>query len=403
MHVLFVHQNFPAQFGHIAQHLVQRHGFRCTFVTERRGGKVGEVECVQYKVDGGATKQNHYCTRTFENATRHALAVHDAVKARPDLKPDLLVGHSGFGSTLFLRELFPNIPIINYFEYFYRTRDSDMDFRKEYPPVPMDFLRARARNAMLLLDLDNCDAGYSPTDYQRSLFPQEYQHKLRTIFDGVDTAIWKPMPNLHREINGYRVPDGMKVVSYATRGMESMRGFDVFMKAAKKLSDRRKDVIFLIAGQDRVCYGGDERFTGGKTYKEWVLYQDQYDLSRFVFLGLIPPTELAKLFNITDVHVYLTVPFVLSWSLLNALACGTTILASDTPPVREMIRNGENGVLFDFLDVDALAELANQLLDRKAEYQVLGRQGAELIREKYSVDVCLPRMVELFESVRRTA
>lgn len=402
MHVLFVHQNFPAQFGHIAQHLVQRHGFRCTFVTERRSGKVGEVECVQYKVDGGATKQNHYCTRTFENATRHAMAVYDAVKARPDLKPDLLVGHSGFGSTLFLRELFPNVPIINYFEYFYRTRNSDMDFRKEYPPVPMDFLRARARNAMLLLDLDNCDAGYSPTDYQRSLFPQEYQHKLRTIFDGVDTAIWKPMPNLPRVINGYQVPEGMKVVSYATRGMESMRGFDVFMKAAKKLSDRRKDVIFLIAGQDRVCYGGDERFTGGKTYKEWVFSQDQYDLSRFVFLGLIPPTELAKLFNITDVHVYLTVPFVLSWSLLNALACGTTILASDTAPVREMIRNGENGVLFDFFNVDALAELANQLLDRKAEYQVLGQQGAELIREKYSVDVCLPRMVEMFETVRRS-
>jgi len=401
MHVLFVHQNFPAQFGHIAQHLVQRHGFRCTFVTERRGGMVGEVECVQYKVDGGATKQNHYCTRTFENATRHAMAVYDAVKARPDLKPDLLVGHSGFGSTLFLRELFPNVPIINYFEYFYRTRDSDMDFRKEYPPVPMDFLRARSRNAMLLLDLDNCDAGYSPTDYQRTLFPKEYQHKLRTIFDGVDTAIWKPMPNLPREVNGYRVPDGMKVVTYATRGMESMRGFDVFMKAAKKLCDRRKDVIFLIAGQDRVCYGGDERFTGGKTYKEWVLSQDQYDLSRFVFLGLIPPHELAKLFNITAVHVYLTVPFVLSWSLLNALACGTTILASDTAPVREMIRNGENGVLFDFLNVDALAELANQLLDRKAEYQVLGQQGADLIKEKYSVDVCLPRMVEMFESVRR--
>jgi len=402
MHVLFVHQNFPAQFGHIAQHLVQRHGFRCTFVTERRGGKVGEVECVQYKVDGGATKQNHYCTRTFENATRHAMAVYDAVKARPDLKPDLLVGHSGFGSTLFLRELFPDVPIINYFEYFYRTRNSDMDFRKEYPPVPMDFLRARSRNAMLLLDLDNCDMGYSPTDYQRELFPKEYQHKLQTIFDGVDTAIWKPMPNLPREVNGYRVPDGMKVVTYATRGMESMRGFDVFMKAAKKLCDRRKDVIFLIAGQDRVCYGGDERFTGGKTYKEWVLSQDQFDLSRFVFLGLIPPTELAKLFNITDVHVYLTVPFVLSWSLLNALACGTTILASDTPPVREMIRNGENGVLFDFMNVDALAELANQLLDRKAEYKVLGQQGADLIREKYSVDVCLPRMVEMFESVRKS-
>lgn len=401
MHVLFVHQNFPAQFGHIAAHLTHRHGFRCTFVTERRGGKVGDVECVQYKVDGGATKHNHYCTRTFENATRHAVGVYEAVKARPDLKPDLIVGHSGFGSTLFLRELFPDVPIINYFEYFYRTRDSDMDFRKDYPPQPMDFLRARARNAMVLLDLENCDAGYSPTEYQRRLFPKEYQGKLHTIFDGVDTAVWKPMPGLPREVCGYKVPDGMKVVTYATRGMESMRGFDVFMKAAKRLCDRRKDVIFLVAGQDRVCYGGDERFTGGKTYKEWVLAQDNYDRSRFVFLGLIPPTELAKLFNITDVHVYLTVPFVLSWSLLDALACGTTVLASDTAPVREMVQNGVNGVLFDFFRPDALAELANQLLDRKEEYRVLGRQGAAIIREKYSVDVCLPKMVELYESVRR--
>jgi glycosyltransferase involved in cell wall biosynthesis len=400
MHVLFVHQNFPAQFGHIAAHLTKRHAYRCTFVNERRSGKVGDIECILYNVEGGATKQNHYCTRTFENATRHAMAVYAAMKARPDIKPDLVVGHSGFGSTLFLRELYPDIPIINYFEYFYRTRFSDMDFRKEYPPQPMDFLRARARNAMVLLDLDNCDAGYSPTEYQRTLFPKEFQPKLRTIFDGVDMTIWKPMPDLPREVNGYKVPDGMRVVTYATRGMESMRGFDVFMKAAKKLCDRRKDVIFLIAGQDRICYGGDERFTGGKSFKEWVFSQDDFDQSRFVFLGLIPPTELAKLFNITDVHVYLTVPFVLSWSLVNALACGATILASDTAPVREMIRSGVNGVLFDFFNVDALTELANQLLDRKDEYKVLGRQGAAIIREKYSIDVSLPKMVEMYESVK---
>jgi glycosyltransferase involved in cell wall biosynthesis len=276
-----------------------------------------------------------------------------------------------------------------------------MDFRKEFPPQPMDFLRARARNAMVLLDLDNCDAGYSPTDYQRNLFPKELQPKLRTIFDGVDTNVWKPMPDLPRNVNGQVVPDGMKVVTYATRGMESMRGFDIFMKAAKKLCDRRKDVIFLIAGQDRVCYGGDERFTGGKSFKDWVFSQDNYDQSRFVFLGLIPPTELAKLFNITDVHIYLTVPFVLSWSLLDALACGATVLASNTAPVREMIKSGVNGVLFDFFKPDDLAELANQLLDRKEEYKVLGRQGAAIIRERYSVDVCLPKMVEMYESVKR--
>jgi|SRR5262245_13517676 len=403
MHVLFVHQNFPAQFGHIAAHLIQRHNYRCTFVNERRDGTVGQIECIQYKVEGGATKHNHYCTRTFENTTRHAIGVYQAVRARPDLKPDLIVGHSGFGSTLFLRELFPDVPVINYFEYFYRTRNSDMDFRKDFPPQPLDFLRARNRNAMVLLDLDNCDAGYSPTEYQRGLFPKEYQGKIRTIFDGVDAALWKPVPNLPREVNGYKVPDGMKVVTYATRGMESMRGFDIFMKAAKKLCDRRKDVIFLIAGQDRVCYGGDERHTGGKSFKDWVLSKDDYDQSRFAFLGLIPPAELAKLFNVTDVHVYLTVPFVLSWSLLDALACGATVLASDTAPVREMVKNGVNGVLFDFFNVDALAELANQLLDRRDEYKVLGRQAAAIIKEQYSVDVCLPKMVELYESVKRKA
>ncbi|HJZ90501.1 MAG TPA: glycosyltransferase [Gemmataceae bacterium] len=401
MHVLFVHQNYPAQFGHIAAHLVKRHGYRCTFVTERNSGPIGDVECVQYKVTGGATKHNHYCTRTFENAVHHTLAVYEAVKTRPDIKPDLIVGHSGFGSTLFLRELFPDVPVINYFEYFYRTRHSDMDFRKEFPPQPLDFLRARARNAMLLLDMDNCDAGYSPTEYQRGLFPKEFQGKLRTIFDGVDTAVWRPMPDLPRVVNNYRIPDGMKIVTYATRGMESMRGFDVFMKAAKKVCDRRKDVIFLVAGQDRVCYGGDERFTGGKTFKEWVFSRDSYDRSRFGFLGLLPPTELAKLFNLTDVHIYLTVPFVVSWSLLNALACGATVLASDTPPVREMIKQGVNGVLCDFFDTDAMAELTIQLIDRRDEYRVLGRQGAAIIREKYSVDVCLPKMVEMYESVKR--
>ena len=397
MHVLFVHQNFPAQFGHVAGHLVKRHGYRCSFVNEKRAGPVAGIECVQYKVAGGATAQNHYCTRTFENATRHAVAVHEALKARPDIKPDLIVGHSGFGSTLFLKELFPGVPIINYFEYYYRTQHSDMDFRPDFPPQAIDGLRARARNATVLLDLDNCTVGYSPTRFQKSLFPAEFQPKIRHIFDGVDTNIWKPMPGLPREVHGFRVPDGMKVVSYATRGMESMRGFDIFMKAAKKICDRRRDVIFLIAGQDRVCYGGDAKFTGDKTFKEWVFAQDNYDESRFQFLGLIPPPELAKLFNITDVHCYLTVPFVLSWSLVDAMACGATILASDTAPVREMIRHGENGVLTDFFDADALAEYAMQLIDRRAEYRVLGENAARQIVDGYSVDVCLPKMVDLYE------
>lgn len=396
MHILFVHQNFPAQFGHIADYLAREHGFRCTFVSEKPSGRSGAVERIQYRIQGGATERNHYCSRTFENTIWHAHAVYEALKARADIRPDLIVGHSGFGSTLFLRELY-DVPIINYFEYFYRSRNSDMDFRADFPSTELNQLRARARNAMLLLDLENCDLGYSPTVWQRDRLPNLFHDKVKAIFDGIDCNLWRPIANCPRQIGGLTVPPDVKIVTYATRGMESMRGFDIFMKVAKRLCDLRQDVIFLVAGEDRVCYGGDQSVTGTKTFKEWVLAQDDYDLSRFHFLGLIPASQLVHLFNITDLHVYLTVPFVLSWSLMDALACGTTILASDTAPVREMIQHGRNGLLAGFFDVDRMVEIANEVLDAPAAYRHLGEAGTEMIREQYSLDVCLPKMLALYE------
>lgn len=400
MHILFVHQNFPAQFGHIADYLAKDHGYRCTFVSEKPGGKVGEIERIQYRIQGGATAQTHYCSRTFENCVWHSHAVYEALKARPDIKPDLIVGHSGFGSTLFLKELY-DIPVINYFEYFYRGHNSDMDFRPDFPSSELNALRARARNAMLLLDLENCDAGYSPTRWQRDCLPALFHDKVRVIFDGVDTSIWKrsPVPQ-PRRFGPHTFPDDVKIVTYATRGMESMRGFDIFMKVAKVLCDRRKDVVFLVAGQDRVCYGGDQSVIGpNQTFKEWVLASDKFDLSRFVWLDLIPPNALADLFSLTDLHIYLTVPFVLSWSLMNALCCGATVLGSRTGPVEEMIRHEENGLLADFFDIEGMADQAERVLDDPAGFRHLGMSGERLIHERYSLDVCLPKMLALYEDV----
>jgi len=396
MHVLFVHQNFPAQFGHIAQYLAAQKGYRATFVSERPGGSVGNVEMIQYRVRGGATRQTHFCSRTFENGIWHCGAVYEALRARPDIRPDLVVGHSGFGSTLFLRELY-DCPIVNYFEYFYRSAGNEMDFRPEFPVREEKRLRARARNAMILLDLDNCNLGYSPTPWQHGLLPGEYQPKVRVIYDGLDTALWRPQPGLPRRLGEREFPEDLRIVSYVARGFESMRGFDIFMKVAKRLCDRRRDVIFLVAGQDRICYGGDEEFTGGKSFREWVLAQDDYDLSRFVFLGLVPPPVLAHLFNLTDLHIYLTVPFVLSWSVLNALACGATVLASDTAPVREAIEHGRNGLLVDFFDVEGLVETADRVLDAPQDYRHLGAAGVEMVGQRYSFDVCLPRMLALYQ------
>jgi glycosyltransferase involved in cell wall biosynthesis len=396
MHILFVHQNFPAQFGHIAAYLIREKGFRCTFASQKSPGTSAGIERIQYHVKSGATDQTHYCSRTFENAVWHSHALYEALHARPDIRPDLVVAHSGFLSTVFLRELY-RCPIINYFEYFYRTTQSDMDFRADFPSPEINKLRARARNAVILLDLENCDVGYSPTRWQRDRLPKLFHDKTEVVFDGIDTTLWRPRPGQPRRIGDRPVPDGVKIVTYVSRGMESMRGFDIFMKAAKLLCERRKDVVFVVVGQDRVCYGGDRDVTGQQTFKEYVLARDRYDLSRFVFTGLMPTQQLAELLAVTDLHIYLTVPFVLSWSLMDALACGATVLASRTAPVEEMIEPGRNGLLVDFFDVEGFAREASRVLDAPGDFKPLGAAGVEMIQSRYSLDVCLPQMLALYE------
>ncbi|MGN6504163.1 MAG: glycosyltransferase [Tepidisphaeraceae bacterium] len=415
MHVLYVHQNFPAQFGHIARHLVQNLGWRCTFVSNTPGGMVEGIEKIEYKLSGGATKQNHFCSRTFENTVWHCQAAFDALRPRRDLKPDLIVGHSGFGSTLFLRELYPDVPVLNFFEYYYRTHDenSDMDFRRDLNwHVPeVKYLRSRCRNAMILLDLQNCQVGYTPTQFQKSRFPGEYDAKIRTVFDGVDRGIYhgynetlRPSPKTRgsRTLCGVTVPADTRVVTYVSRGFESMRGFDIFMRAAKLILREQPNTLFFVVGTDRIAYGGDESYTGGKTFKQWVLDQDTYDLDRIRFVGRLPTNELGQLLAATDLHIYLTVPFVLSWSMMDAMSCGAVVLGSDTPPVREMIVDGENGLLANFFDHADFADKACRVLRDVEGHRALGQAAERMITERYSLDAVLPQMLAMYEETRNT-
>lgn len=414
MHVMYVHQNFPAQFGHIAAHLARKLKWRCTFVSQAPAGVSDGIERVQYRLSGGATRSNHFCSRTFENTVWHCDGVYRALKARPDIRPDLIVGHSGFGSTLFLRELYPDVPVINFFEYFYLPHDpdSDMDFRKDlgWEIAEIKYLRSRCRNAMILLDLLNCQIGYTPTNFQRSKFPAEFQYKLRTIFDGVDRSVYHGFdeqlrPPLSqrgiRTIAGVQIPPTTRVVTYVSRGFESMRGFDIFMKAAKLIYQQFPDVQFIVIGTDRVAYGGDQGYTGGKTFKQWVLAQDQYDLEKIRFVGRVSPHELARALAATDLHIYLTVPFVLSWSMMDAMSCGAVVLGSATSPVKEMICDGENGLLADFFRPEEFADKAVAVLRNPDEYRPLGRAAEKMIQEKYSLEAVLPQMLQMYEEARK--
>jgi len=411
MHVLYVHQNFPAQFGHIAWHLSRQPGWKCTFVSETPGGMLDHVEKIQYKRSGGATHQTHFCSRTFENAIFSCDGVYQALHARPDIQPDLIVGHSGFGSTLFLRDLYPKTPIINLFEYYYRPRhpESDMGYRQDLKwQLPESFfMRARARNAMILLDLENCSLGYCPTAFQRSTFPDKFHPKIDVIFDGVERSVYhgnneslRPPVAARgaRTIAGVTVPPTTRVVTYVSRGFESMRCFDLFMRSAKLIAEQYPDVLFFVVGADRVAYGGDETFLPpNTTFKQWTLSKDTYDLTKFHFPGTIPPQELAPLLASADLHIYLTVPFVLSWSMMDAMSCGAVVLGSDTPPVREMIRDGETGLLADLFDSEAFAEKAVRVLQNPDAFRPLGRAAEQQIEAQYSVQAVLPKMLQLYD------
>lgn len=411
MHVLYVHQNYPAQFGHIARHLTQRMKWDCTFVTKAEVGNVNDgVRKVIYRVGGGATERTHFCARTFENSVWHCDGVYKALKSRLDIKPDLIVGHSGFGSTLFLRELYPQTPILNFFEYYYHPHgaNSDMDFRRDLPWTSSDmtYLRSRCRNAMILLDMQNCDAAYTPTLFQKSRFPKEYYSRLRVIFDGVDRQVYhsyhdelRPPVSRRgvRHIAGVEVSPTTRVVTYVSRGFESMRGFDIFMKSAKLIYQQYPDVKFIVVGEDKVAYGGDSQHTSGKSFKQWVLDQDEYDLDKFAFVGRLSTSDLGLLLASTDLHMYMTVPFVLSWSMMDAMSCGAVVLASATPPVMEMIQDGHNGLLADFFSPDAFAEKALTVLRDPDAARPMGRAAKAMIADRYSLEAVLPAMIRMYE------
>jgi glycosyltransferase involved in cell wall biosynthesis len=394
MQILFVHPNYPAQFGHIASRLAARGDAECVFLSQKAAGIRDGIRCLRFTPRGGATRSTHYCARTFENAVWQAHAVHEACKATPDLHPDLVVGHSGFGTTLFLRELY-RCPIVNYFEYYYHPHNSDMDFRPDFPPRELDFLRSHARNAMILLDLETCAAGYTPTCWQWGLLPDAWKPKVEVIHDGIDTELWRRLA-VPRRLGTEVIPEDVRVVTYVARGLEAMRGFDIFVRVANRIAAAMPNVLFVVVGSDRIHYGNDLRHIQAKTFREHVLQTERPELTRFRFLGTIPPERLVEVLSLSDLHIYLTVPFVLSWSLLNALACECTVLASATAPVKEVIRHEETGLLAEFFDVEGLARQALRVLKAPGACSPLGAMGRTLVQERYSIGRTLPALWKLF-------
>lgn len=408
MNILFIHQAFPAQFGRLAQELAERHGWKCRFLIESYSA------CPSPTAEMLAATERHAIPRSAATGTGRQVpwpqvfgrwlelcrAVHDGVKALPGPPPDLIVAHGGQGApTAFLPGVV-GCPIMNYCEYYFPTRFADLTYRVDLPPAEPAPFYPRCINAPTLLGLLACDAGYSATEYQRRSFPARFLPKIEVQFDGIETQLYRPRPELRTRpmaIGGRSVPPGTKVVTYVARGLESMRGFDLFLEVAARVARERPDVLFVVAGSEETYYGWDRLHTGAPTFKGWALERTTIDPGRMVFLGHVEPSTLAEVLARSDLHIYLSVPFVLSWSLINALSCGCAVLGSDVDSVREVIEPGRTGLLAPLFDADALAASALRVLGDPSGHAPLGRAARALIEEKYSLEVCVPRLKALFE------
>jgi glycosyltransferase involved in cell wall biosynthesis len=410
MHVLFLHQAFPGQFGRLALELKRRYGWRCTFLVEKAGTcpsptaeELAELTC--YPITGNWPRgEITPWSQTFMRSLQQGQAVFDALKALPELRPDLLVAHQTLAPTLFLPEIV-SCPIVHYCEYYYAFARRDLSFRVDLPPAQPTSFYPRCINAPILLEMTTCDAGYAPTHWQKHCYPERFWPKIEVHFDGIDTQLYRPRQVPRDQIatllGGRSVPESTRLVTFVARGLESMRGFDVFLQVARKISRLRSDVLFVVVGAEQSYYGWDRLRVGRASFKEWALEQGDWDRSRFIFLAPIDPAQLGVLLARSDLHLYMTVPFVLSWSLFDALASDCVVLASDVGPVREVVEPGVNGLVENLFDIDALVRTSLRVLDDPPAFQPLALAGRELIEKQYSLEVAVPQLKKYFERQAR--
>jgi glycosyltransferase involved in cell wall biosynthesis len=403
MHVLFIHQAFPAQFGRLGLELNRRHGWECSFLIQSESNCPTPthemLELPRHRIPLSPQFKAQKLTPWAQSYGRFlelAHAVAEGVRALPR-KPDLVVGHDGLGPTLLLPEVI-DCPTIDYCEYYFAPERSDISYRIDLPPAEPAQFYPRTINAGTLVSLHTCTSGYAPTHYQRETFPERWRHKIEVHFDGIDTELYRPR-ELPRVIAGRTVPADTRIVTFVARGLESMRGFDLFMRLAERIERFHPDVLFVVVGQEESYYSWDKLHTGQDSFKQWVLEQGHYDLSRFLFFRHLEPADLANLLCLSDLHVYLTVPFVLSWSLFNALACGCVVLASDVAPVREVIRPDVHGLIEPLFDTERQLDVALRVLKDPAAFRPLGQAARRLLEEKYSLEVAIPELKTYFERV----
>lgn len=404
MNILFVHQNFPGQYLHLAQALAADPRNRVVFITQRREGTLPGVRKLVYRPDRQAGTSTHHYLQGTESHVLNAQAVARVALGlkKSGFTPDLMIGHNGWGEIWYLKDVFPNTPLLGYFEFYYRLSGADVGFDPAIPVTLDTGPKLRTRQIGNLLGLEAADLGICPTLWQKSGYPQRYHPMLEVLHEGIDTSIVVPDANAKLILpdSGIELCAGQEVLTYVARNLEPYRGFHSFMRSLPAVLEKRPNARVLIVGGDEVSYGA--RLPDGRSHKQHMLDElgSRLDLARLHFLGKVPYPTYLKILQISRAHVYLTYPFVLSWSMLEAMSAGCLVIGSRTAPVEEVIRDGENGLLVNFFDTAEIAERVVSALAEPDRYADIRARARHTIVENYDLrTVCLPKHIQLIESL----
>jgi glycosyltransferase involved in cell wall biosynthesis len=411
MNILFVHQNFPGQFKHLAPALA-RQGHRVVSLHINDCPPMPGVALVRYAVAGRPGQGTHRWLADLETKTlRGEAAWQAATQLREEgFVPDVIVAHPGWGESLFLQQVWPQARLGIYCEFFYQRQGADVGFDPEFGnPDTDNACRLQMKNANYELHFPRAHAGIAPTHWQASLFPEPFASRIAVIHDGIRTDQIKPDAHASIRVQSaqgvVQLSQSDEVITFVNRNLEPYRGYHQFMRSLPAILKARLQARVVIIGGNEVSYGAaPPPGADGKsqTWREIFLNEvkGELDLTRVHFVGKVPYADFLRVLQVSTVHVYLTYPFVLSWSLLEAMSAGCAIVASDTAPVREAIRHGETGKLVDFFDPAALAQQVITLCDDPAERVRLGAAARAFAVEQYDLETrCLPGQIEWVEQL----
>ncbi len=405
MNILFIHYELPGQFLHLIRYLSKDPNYHVYGICHQH---VYEANCnldlyeqlFVYNEEEFSQHSAHYYVDNFQTCVLRAEAIAKILHQCDidGINFDLAVSHMGWGEALYFKDIYPKTPLLGYAEFYYHAVGADSGFDPSSPVSKDQALLIKTLNSQLLLGMNECDKMITPTNWQKSLLPAVFHSKIDVIHEGVDVSLCKPDDSAFFTFpNGVELTKKDEVITYTSRNLEPYRGFPVFLQAIEKICQQRPNCHVIITGGDEVSYSKSS--PNGMCYRELYLQSVSIPHERVHFLGKVPYSTHIQLLQLSSVHVYLTYPFVLSWSFIEAMACGCVIIASDTQPVMDVLEPDVNGIAVNFFDDEAIAEQVNAVFNDSQRKKHLGLAARKKIELYFQHDFAINHYLAIFQQL----